>query len=126
MEDKLKSLRAKRDVFGIISAALMFGPTIYFIIAGFASGAGVMQKTKLGITIVLAIILLLISLKNKHFKRASIWVLIIGIYVCMANFEAVLLAFAITQILDTCIASPVYNYYKTEYRIAKGVQKYGD
>ena len=99
-------------------------PVLIFVILGFINGSAG-QKFTLGICALIAGILTLINLMFKYKIRSSIWILLIGIYVCVDNIIPLLIIIAISTIIDEFILEPLVKSYKAKYIINKEIDKRG-
>lgn len=122
MTDITKSYRNKYRICKILSTLFTLLPIIIYTVIGFLSGT-VGQKLSLGICLVLALIFVLINIIFKHRIRSTLWVMLIGIYVCIENIIPLLLIMAFTTALDEFILEPLVKSYKNKYIINKEIDK---
>lgn len=102
-------------LFSILSFACMFGPIIVFGAMAYAGGALVTYKLALGGTLVVALILTAVNLMTKHCPRSKIWVILIGLHLCLNNFLPIVLTIAITQLADELVMTPLKHFFKKKY-----------
>lgn len=116
----------KKKVFwlGFFSFLTTILPVLIFVILGFINGS-VGQKFTLGLCVLMDGILTLINLMFKYKIRSSIWILLIGIYVCVDNIIPLLITIAISTIIDEFILEPLLKGYKAKYIINKEIDKRG-
>ena len=111
-------------LFQALSILILVSPLAYYTIYGFINGE-VTEKLTLGITFVVACILLVINVLFKYHIRSTIWVLVLGIYFCIDNILPLLLMVAIGTILDEFVLTPLYKMYHTKCTINKEIDKRG-
>lgn len=109
-------------LLSLLSLLLTLAPIIVYIILGFMHGS-IGQKVTLGICLLMTIILTLINVMFKYKIRSTIWILLIGIYVCMDKITPLLIIIAITTIIDEFILEPLVKSYKSKYTINKEIDK---
>lgn len=124
MSNLTRNYKFKYKFIRAISLLLLFGPIIVYTILGFVNGT-VGQKFSLGISLIIALILVLINIIMKLSLRSTIWVIILGIYLCLDNILPLLLIIAITTILDEFIFSPLYKSLKNKYIINREIDRRG-
>ena len=122
MSDVTKNLHKKTVFFHFLSILLTFLPiTIWFCIA-LAKSTEVTRVT-LGLSFCVAMILTMANLLLKYSIRSTVWILLIGIYVCIKNITPLLVIIATCTVIDEFIVHPLYKYYKNRYKINKEIDK---
>lgn len=106
----------------ILSVILLLAPIIIFSIIGFIEGQ-VHEKLVLGCTLITALILVLINAIFKYNIRSTLWICILGIYMCLDNIMPLLLIIAISTIIDEFIVTPLQKKYKNLYVINNEIDK---
>lgn len=106
----------------ILSVILLLAPIIVFSVIGFIEGQ-VHEKLVLGCTLVTALILVLINAIFKYNIRSTLWICILGIYMCLDNIMPLLLIIAISTIIDEFIVTPLQKKYKNLYVINNEIDK---
>lgn len=96
---------------GILSLAITLAPVMGFVIAAFIQGSSA-QKLSLGLLTTVAIILTAFNIIMKINMRSTIWILLLGIYICLDNIMPVLLTIAIGTIADELVLTPLHKKYK--------------
>lgn len=110
--------------FSVLSVCLSIGPlVVYSAIAFNSAGATTVDKITLMSLLSVGTILSLVCLINKYTPRCRLWLILIGLYVCLDQFIGCVLVMAITQSLDELIICPLSKYYKNTYRINKEIDK---
>lgn len=110
-------------VFSLLSFLLTVGPFCGYVIAGLCSGAIVEEKVGLISTVVIVGILTGIGLVRQIALRSKIWILLIGLYVCLGNIMTPLIIIACCQVVDELICAPLANYFKEEMRNHRAIDK---
>lgn len=108
--------------YGILSILLTAGPVITYVIMGFCQ-AEVKQKLTLGITTVIAVLLLVVNIIFKYHIRSVLWILVLGIYFCLKDILPLLLCVAIGTILDEFVVTPLHKSYKEKSKINKEIDR---
>lgn len=111
-----------RNLFLFLSIAITVFPMMFYVIKAFAEGA-VHEKLTLGIMATVAIIISIFSIWRKIVLRSTIWILLLGIYICMDYILPLILMVAIGTILDEMILTPLYKHYKAESIASKVIDK---
>lgn len=109
-------------IFLLLSCFCIFGPMLFFFGRAFVVG-DTAQKATLGITFMIALILFGINLVMKSHLRSVLWVLVLGVFVVMDHYLAIIIVFAVSCFLEELIFSPLYRYYKSKVRINKEIDK---
>lgn len=120
-----KKYKTKLNICKLLSFTLTVLPVIIYAIMGFVNGT-IGEKVSLGICVVLALIFMLINVMFKYHIRSTLWVLLIGIYVCIDNIIPLLIIMATTTIIDEFVLVPLINKYKSKYVINKEIDLRGN
>lgn len=120
-----KKYKTKLNICRLLSFTLTVLPVIIYAIMGFVNGT-IGEKVSLGICVVLALIFMLINVMFKYHIRSTLWVLLIGIYVCIDNIIPLLIIMATTTIIDEFVLVPLINKYKSKYVINKEIDLRGN
>lgn len=118
-----KHYRTLKNVFSIFSIACFALTPIYFTIQALIQGTLAVEKIALVSTVLVVLILSAVSVVNKVALRSRMWILLIGLWMCLDNFITPLLFIAITQILDELVFSPLKAKYKHLYVINREIDK---
>ena len=57
--------------------------------------------------------------------RSAIWLLVLGVYICLQNIQTLLIMVAVCTILDEIVFTPLHKKYKNLYIINKEIDKRG-
>ena len=120
-----KKYKIKLNICRLLSFTLTVLPVIIYTIMGFMDGT-IGEKVSLGICVILALIFMLINVMFKYHIRSTLWVLLIGIYVCIDNIIPLLIIMAATTIIDEFVLVPLINKYKNKYIINKEIDLRGN
>lgn len=119
MTKKYKNLSV---IFFILSTFVTFFPVIFYTIKGFLNGSPV-QKLSLGMLVTAALIIVIVNFLFKANLRCIIWILLLGIYICLDNIIPLILMVTIGTILDELVFTPLHKRYKNLYIINKEIDK---
>lgn len=120
MTNKYKKLYI---LFAILSLLCFMGPALFFTAQAFIAGTAVASKIALSSTVLIVVILSIVAAANKIAMRSRLWILLIGLFICLDSVIVIVLTIGICQILDELIFTPLKNYYKTKYTINKEIDK---
>ena len=120
-----KKYKIKLNICRLLSFTITVLPVIIYTIKGFMDGS-IGEKVSLGICVILALIFVLINIMFKYHIRSTLWVLLIGIYVCIDNIIPLLIIMAATTIIDEFVLVPLINKYKNKYIINKEIDLRGN
>ena len=121
--DIKKKSKSLYIAFSTVSFLLTFGPLIYFICLGYANSNLTQEKVALTVTIVFALVLTIINVLFKYSIRSTIWLILLGIYVCIDNIVPLLIMLAVGSILDEFLVTPLAKMFKSKYKINKEIDK---
>ena len=116
MTEKYKRLAL---LFTCLSILLVVGPFLYYIITAMVGTALVAEKVALASTLVIVGIMTVVSIANKTVMKSRLWILLIGLYVCLDNIMTPLIIVAVCQVIDELIAAPLAKHYRNKLTISK-------
>ena len=116
-----KKLKRKYILATILSFLLNVCPLLVFTIIAFISGTAIVHKVTLSMTLLIVLIFTAVTFINKTVFRSKLWILLIGLWLCLDNILTPLIVFAACQVIDELIVTPLKNYYKNRYRINKEI-----
>lgn len=122
MSTVTNSYKKKRNLFRALSILITVLPILVFTVIGFVEGT-ITEKVSLGICLFLALLFVLINILFKHHIRSTIWILLIGIYVCVRNITPLLIIMAFSTAIDEFILDPLAKSYANKYKINKEIDK---
>ena len=120
-----KKYKIKLNICRLLSFTITVLSVIIYTIKGFMDGS-IGEKVSLGICVILALMFMLINVMFKYHIRSTLWVLLIGIYVCIDNIIPLLIIMASTTIIDEFVLVPLINKYKNKYIINKEIDLRGN
>lgn len=109
-------------LFLSLSIILLVAPILVYAIIGFIEGDA-KEKFTLGVTFVVATILVLINVIFKFHVRSVMWIIVLGIYFCIENMIPLLLIIAISTIIDEFVLTPLYKKYRAKAKINREIDK---
>lgn len=118
-----KKLKAKYIIASLTSFLLNICPLIIFTVIAFISGTAIVHKVTLSMTLLVVLIFTVITFVNKTVFRSKLWILLIGLWLCLDNILTPLIVFAVCQIADELIVTPIKKHYRDRYKINKEMDK---
>lgn len=109
-------------IFGLLSLLCTVAPVTYFTVLGFINGE-IRNKVTLGCTLMLCLVLVVINIIKKENLRSPVYIMILGIYMCLDNLLSLFLIMAITTMLDEMVFTPLYRMYKNRAVINREIDK---
>lgn len=98
-------------------------PVGVYLIKAYMESTLVGEKIVMSTTLLIVIMFTLISFINKVAFRCRIWILLIGLYICLDYIMTPIIIFAICQTTDELILSPLFKLYGNKLRISKEMDK---
>lgn len=125
MTDVTKKYKNRAKWCKIISVSLVLIPLLVYAVMGFINGT-IGQKTTLGLTLIVCLIFVLINAVFKYNIRSTIWILLLGIQICLKNITSLLVIIALATMMDEFIFTPLAKKYKQKYIINNEIDKRGE
>ena len=119
-----KKYKKKLNLVRLLSFTLTVLPVILYAILGFYNGS-IGEKVSLGICTLLAIMFVIINVMFKYHIRSTLWIMLIGIYICIDNIIPLLITMAASTIIDEFVLVPLIKKYKDKYIINKEIDLRG-
>lgn len=116
-----KKYKRRYILFAILSFLCFLGPAAFFTMAAFITNTAIVSKVALSSTVLIVLILSLVAMANKIAMRSRLWILLIGLFLCLDSVIAIVFTIGSCQILDELIFTPLKNHYKTKYTINKEI-----
>lgn len=110
-------------IFSILSFISIIFPVAFYVVKGYVESSVVTEKVTLTCTLLIAIILTIVNILFKKRIRSIIWIILIGIYICIDNILVMILLIAIGTILDEFIFTPLKLHYKNKHFVNKEIDK---
>jgi predicted branched-subunit amino acid permease len=124
MTDITKKYKNRARWCKIISVSLVLVPLLIYATMGFINGT-IGQKTTLGLTLLVCLVFVLINSVFKYHIRSTIWIMLLGIQICLTNITSLLVIIAISTMMDEFIFKPLAKKYKQKYIINNEIDKRG-
>lgn len=122
MSDVTRNYKLKALLFQCLSILVLATPIIYYAVLGFIHGETT-EKFTLGITFVIAAIMLAINIIFKYHIRSTLWIVVLGIYICLDSIQVLLIMVAVGTILDEFLLTPLHKSYKSKATINREIDK---
>lgn len=124
MTKETKKSRRRYHFLTFLSVLLFIGPIAYFGIAALASGSvAVVEKLAFSGSVIAAGILTLISFLNHTAYRSKIFLVLIGLAICLNHIMVPLLVIGSCQIVEELVVSPLRNAAKCRFITNKEIDK---
>lgn len=124
MTNVTKSYKHKRNILRLLSILLLIVPMLVYTIIGFAQGE-VGEKFTMGMCLLISFIFVLINALFKANIRSTLWILLIGIHICVDSITTLLFIMTITTMLDEFVVTPLAKHYAQKYSINVEIDKRG-
>lgn len=112
-------------VFTTLSILLNVCPLAVYAIQALVAADLVVEKITLTMTVLVVLIMSIVAWANKTTMRSRIWVILLGIYLCLDKIMVPLIIIAITQVVDEWIVAPLAASYRTKLTINKELDRRG-
>lgn len=122
MTDVTKKYKRLYALFRALSLLVIIGPLAYYTVMAFIEGE-VTEKVTMGVTFMIAAVLVFMNLVMKYHIRSTVWVLVIGIYFCLDSIQLLLVLIASGTVLDEFVLTPLYKSYKNKFTINKEIDR---
>ena len=118
-----KKYRSTYLALVIVSVILNLFPVAFYVVKAFIESSATYQKVALSSTIFMSLILTCVSLLTKVNIRSVIWILFIGLYVCLDSIINMIMFIAIFQVTDELVITPLKKMVKNKWIINKELDK---
>jgi hypothetical protein len=122
MTDNTKKYKRKANFCKFMSIILIITPLIIYSTLGFINGS-IGEKTALGLTLITCLIFVGMNIVFKYHIRSTIWILLLGIQICISNITSLLIIISTSTMLDEFMFSPLHKKYKNKYIINNEIDK---
>lgn len=121
---RTKKFKLSAIILTLLSFVLSFGPLCTYLVLAFNNASATAgDKITLMSLCSVAVILSVVCLVAKYTPRCRLWLVLIGLYLCIDNFMGCILVLAITQCVDELIVCPLAKYYRGKYSINREIDK---
>lgn len=110
-------------LFTLMSVLLNIAPMATYTIIAFSECNIIVEKVTLSMTLLIVLILTIVSWMNKIALRSRLWILLIGLYLCLDYIMIPVMLIAACQVLDELLVSPCRRSFKTKLTIHKELDK---
>lgn len=121
-ESPTKKLHVLSIITFVFSFSVTVLPLCVYTVIGFVQGS-VHEKLTLGITLIIAFILVGINVVFKLHIRSVLWIIVLGVYFCLDNIMPLLLMVAIGTVLDEAVLTPLHRKFRMRYLTNKEIDK---
>lgn len=118
-----KSYRLKYWLLFTFSLLCNLGPLCFFTVQAFIQSDLTHEKVALCMTVFVVLIMTVISLVNKVALRSRLWIILIGIYICLDHVLTPLVVIACCQIVDEVLIAPLKHSIKEKLVINKQIDR---
>lgn len=122
MSKTTSDLKRKTLILHVLSWILTFLPVLIWVPMALSKSTEATRNVLI-CSITICIILCGLNVIFKHHIRSVVWILMLGIYVCLKDIQALLIVIAIFTILDEFFVTPLYKHYKERYHINREIDK---
>lgn len=122
MSDVTKKYKNRARWCSIISVSLIVIPLLIYAVLGFINGT-IGEKVSLGLTLTICLIFILINSVFKYHIRSTIWIMLLGIQICLTNITTLLIIISLATMLDEFVFTPLAKKYKQKYVINNEIDK---
>lgn len=122
-KSKTKAYRSAKWALRGASFLLNAGPVVGYVIAGAVTSDLAREKLTLSLTIIVVAIMTIVAAVNRIAMRSRIWVVLIGIYVCLGEILVPLLVIGSTQILDEVVVGPLARHFSQKALISAEIDR---
>lgn len=111
-----------KNLFLALSIFCLSFPMTFYGIQAFIYGSKV-EKFTLGAFCAVAIGMVVINFIMKIHLKSMVWLLLLGIYICLNNITTLLIMVAVCTIIEELVIHPLYKFFKSKYVINKEIDK---
>lgn len=123
MSDITRKYSRLTALFMTIHIVLNIGPLATYSIMALIKSDLTHEKITLCSTVFVVIIMTAFAAVNKIALRSRIWVILIGIYICLNDIITPLIVIASTQLADELLIHPLYTLFKRNKEINKQIDR---
>lgn len=106
-------------LFQLLHVLANIAPICVYVILSLLSANLVHEKVALSMTVFVVLIMTIVSLINKAAMKSRLWIILIGVYICLESILTQLVVIGVCQILDELLIAPAANFYRWKARINK-------
>ena len=121
MSDTTKKYSVLYWIFFTTSLLLNFCPLAVYTLKAIFECDLIHEKVTLIMTVFIVLILTCVSIVNKIAIRSRLWIVLIGIYLCLDYIFTPLVIIAVCQTVDELIVTPLKGNFKNKLIINKQI-----
>lgn len=110
-------------ILAVLSFLLCVGPLAAYSVSALIAADLVIEKVALASTVFIVLIMSLVSWLNKIALRSRLWIILIGLYICLDSIMTPLIIIAACQVIDEIIVCPIKHNLSTKLTISKELDK---
>lgn len=110
-------------LFTIVSLLLNIAPLAFYTIKALIDADLTHEKVALSMTVFIVLIMTVVSIANKIVLKSRIWIIMLGIYICLDTVLTPLIIIAVCQIVDELLITPLKKNFKSKKIINKEMDK---
>lgn len=112
---RTKQCAALKRTFTAAHLICLFGPLVYYVPVGYASGTPT-EKIGISFAIITAIVMTVISAiistaAKAGLQRCVLWILIVGVLITLSEVKAFIYVMAATSLLDELVFCKLKDHY---------------
>ena len=112
----------KRNFCKIMSFLLTFLPLIIYGVIAFVQGT-VENKVSFGLCLTICALFVIMNILMKLKIRCTLWILLLGIHICLNNIVSLIIIMAISTALDEFVFEPLVRKYSQKASINIEIDK---
>lgn len=120
---RTSKMRRAYWIFVILSLLLNICPLGVYTIKALFEANLTHEKIALSMIVFIVLIMTIISIANKIVLRSRLWIILIGVYICLDHIMTPLIIIAVCQILDELLITPLKKSFKNKLNINKEIDK---
>lgn len=117
-----KKYKYLKNIFLFLSIYCLTFPLVFYGIQAIIKGTKV-EKFTLGAFCLIALGMVIVNFLMKIKLKSMIWLILLGIYICLENITVLLIMVAVCTILDEILITPLYKHFNNKYKINKEIDK---
>lgn len=107
----------------LLHILLNIAPIAIYIIKALIEANLTTEKVTLCSTVFIALILSVVSWVNNIAMRSRLWIVLIGLYICLKSLITPLMIIAVCQVVDELIVAPVMRSARENAKINAQIDK---
>ena len=132
MSQRTKHVIRVSIIMRVLSIILDLGPIAVYAVLAFQNHSTPANKcvllSMLSVGVVLAIGTILVNITRKvktKAPRCGLWLVVIGLYLCLDSIIGCILVIAVTQVINELIVLPIARHYEKKIHINREIDRRG-